>query len=179
MVETATKEQFTVRLRYLHIAPRKVRLIANTLRGLSVGEAEAQLLLRPQRSANELLKLLRSAASNIRRNPNLKPEDFFISRVFVDQGPMLKRSLPRAQGRATPIQKKQSHVTLVLERSAIATPSRFTIIPKEKKQKSDKKPRRGPKGKAPVAGESEGKLDSARPQDKPGFLKKIFQRKSV
>lgn len=179
MAETATKERYMVRLRYLHVAPRKVRLLADTLRGLSFSEAEAQLLLRAQRPARALLKLLRSAAANIRRDPRAKPEDFFVSRLLIDQGPMLKRFLPRAQGRATPIQKKQSHVTLVLERSVKPAPARFTFIPKEKKPKKDKKPSRGEKTKPAAPAAAETRKETGRPQEKPGFFKRIFRRKTV
>ena len=102
------------KLNYLHIAPRKVRLVANALRGLSVNEAEAQLLFRPQRSSEPLLKLLRSAVANAKNSQKLNADKLVIEAIQVNQGPMLKRFMPRAMGRATPIHKKMSHVILVL-----------------------------------------------------------------
>ena len=161
----------TAQLRYLHIAPRKVRLIADTIRGLPVSEAEAQLMLRPQRAAGPLLKLLRSAVAGAVNDRKMARETLVVGSIRVDQGPMLKRSLPRAMGRATPIHKKASHVVLTLEASAHAHPSRFTVIPKEKKEK--KKP-----AKRPATPRATPAIEQ-RAAEKPGFFKRIFQRKSV
>src|SRR3989338_10212312 len=105
----------TAKLNYLQIAPRKVRLIANALKGLAVNEAEAQLLFRPQRPAKPILDLLRSAVASAKYNHKLNPDKLMVSGIKVDQGPMIKRFLPRAMGRATPLQKKMSHVSLILE----------------------------------------------------------------
>ena len=105
---------YTAKLRYLHIAPRKVRLIANTLRGLSTQEAEAQLMTRPQRSAMPLRKLIKSAMANAMANNTGAKATWIIQEIRVDQGPVLERFLPRAQGRATPLQKKMCHVTVML-----------------------------------------------------------------
>ena len=127
------------KLNYLHIAPRKVRLIASILKKLPVQEAEAQLLLRPQRAAKPLLKLLRGAVANAKNNQKLNPDQLFIKDIRVDQGPMLKRSLPRAMGRATPLEKKMSHVTIILEENPQALKPRFTITPPPKKEKNKKK----------------------------------------
>src|SRR3989344_2348911 len=164
----------TAKLNYLHIAPRKVRLIANTLKGLSVGEAEAQLLLRPQRSAKPLLKLLRSAVQNAKNNQKLNVDSLFISKVMVDQGPILKRSLPRAMGRATPIHKKMSHVTLVLGEQLTPAKNRFIILPTVKKDKKEKGHKHA-KHQKPK--ETASKPEA--PKEKKGFLKRIFRRKSV
>jgi len=161
----------TAKLNYLHIAPRKVRLITDTLKGLLVSEAEAQLLLRPQRAAKPLLKLLRSAVANAKNNQKLNPDNLVISKILVDQGPILKRSLPRAMGRATPIHKKMSHVTLVLEESLKPTPKRFTITPPPKKEKKPKK-EKAPKPKIPA-------VRKEKPKEKVGFFKRIFRRKAV
>jgi large subunit ribosomal protein L22 len=165
-------KQYTARLRYLHIAPRKVRLVADTLKGLSANEAEAQLLMRPQRSARPLLKLLQSAVANARHNQKLEPERLVISSLRVDQGPMLKRILPRAQGRATPIQKKMSHVTIVLEERDVH-PSRFTIIPPPKKKTKSGEQRKKTKKPQPK------KEEFTETKERRGFLKRVFRRKSV
>ena len=121
-------------LRYLHIAPRKVRLLVDTLRKLPVHEAEAQLMMRNQRAALPLLKLIRSAASGaIQKKANR--ENLVISEFRVDQGPILKRSLPRAQGRATPIHKILSHVTVILTEVDKPQRARFIFAKKEKKER--------------------------------------------
>lgn len=164
-------KQQIAKINYLHIAPRKVRLIGNTLKGLSAQEAEAQLLLRPHRAAKALLKVLRSAIANARNNQKLNANSLFISSFYVGQGPILKRSLPRAQGRATPIHKKMSHVTLVLSESAKPHSQRFVINPPVKKVKKSKKATT-PKPKMSV--------EKAKPKmEKVGFFKRLFRRKSV
>ncbi|OGY68346.1 MAG: 50S ribosomal protein L22 [Candidatus Harrisonbacteria bacterium RIFCSPLOWO2_02_FULL_45_10c] len=164
--------QITAKLNYLHIAPRKVRLVASALRGLSVNEAEAQLLFRTQRSSQPLLKLLRSAVANAKYNHKMDAAKLIIENIQVNQGPMIKRFLPRAMGRATPIQKKMSHVVLVLgERKGLHTP-RFTIA-SAKKVKAPKKEK-----------PAKPKMDAQPKQDQravkqPGFFKRIFSRKSI
>ncbi len=164
-----------VSLRYLHIAPRKVRLLASTLRGLSIEQAEAQLLMRNQRSASPLLKLLRSAAANIRNNLNKSEANFVVSEIRVDQGPILKRSLPRAQGRATPLQKKMSHVTFILKERA-PTLSRFNIVRPVKEDKEKKK--NVSKSETPAKGSAKKSGAEKKSQDA-GFFKKVFRRKSI
>lgn len=164
-------------LRYLHIAPRKVRLIARTLTGLTAAEAEAQLLLRSQRAAQPLLKLLRSGVAGAKQNPNLRArgDDLVVREMRVDQGPMLKRSLPRAQGRATPIHKIMSHVTLLLQKVDTAQPPRFAIVPPVKKEKKKKAKAQTPK--TPAAPRE--KKEEAKVGEKSGFFKRIFRRKTV
>ncbi len=161
--------QQTAKLNYLKIAPRKVRLIANTLKGLSTQEAEAQLMLRVQRASKPLLKLLRSAVANA-KNRKMDPAKLFVGSVLVNQGPILKRSLPRAQGRATPIHKKMSHVVLTLVEAEKSFSDRFVIKPPVKKTKGPKKERVKPKAE-------EVKKEAI--TKKPGFFKRIFSRKSV
>ncbi|MEK7590179.1 MAG: 50S ribosomal protein L22 [Patescibacteria group bacterium] len=160
------------KLNNLNITPRKVRLIANTLRGLSTQEAEAQLLLRVQRSSKPLLKLLRSAIANA-KNQKLNHEKLFVSEIFVGPGPVLKRFLPRAMGRATPLLKRTSHVTIVLKESEKPSSLRFTIIPPAKKEKKEKTK----KIKQKTAKETGQEM--FKKQEKPGFLKRLFRRKSI
>lgn len=161
----------TAQLRYLHIAPRKVRLLADTLKGLTAYEAEAQLLMRVSRARLPLLKLLRSAIANAIQNQKLQKEQLMVKMVRVDQGPMLKRALPRAQGRTTPIQKKMSHITLVLEEMASPRTSRFVIVPPPKKEKKEKE------GKKVVPKKPD--VQEKEKAGKPGFFKKVFRRKSM
>jgi len=162
-------------LNYLKIAPRKVRLVADSIKGLSVNEAEAQLVLHPRRPARALLKLLRSGVANAKNNQKLDTSRLFVQNIAVNQGPMLKRYLPRARGMATPIQKKMSHVTLVLGESDKARNDRFAIVvPKKLKDKELKKP---PMAKAP-RGMEEDKTKE-RPKEKTGLFKRVFRRKSV
>ena len=102
-------------LRYLRTAPRKVRLVADLIRGKEVKEAKEILNFCKKRAAKPLLKLLNSAVANATHNFNLKEENLFISKILVNEGPRLKRIFPRARGRRDIIQKKMSHITIVLE----------------------------------------------------------------
>lgn len=169
------KQQVKATLRYLHIAPRKVGLVVNALKGLSANEAEAQLLFRTKRSSHPVLKLLRSAIANAKNNFKLNPETLVIKEIRVDQGPMLKRFLPRAMGRATPIHKKMSHVSITLESKEKPKEARFTIATKAKKVKNEKAK------SAPKAENKPTSKDTASTpvKEKSGFMKKIFNRKSV
>ncbi len=102
-------------LNYLRIAPRKVREVASVIRGRNAQEAAELLEHTRRRAAQPLAKLVRSAIANASHNHDLDENTLRISRVEVNQGPMLKRYRPRAMGRATEIQKKMSHVTVILE----------------------------------------------------------------
>lgn len=103
-------------LRYLRIAPRKVRLVADLIRGKPVKEAEKILNFVPKKAALPLLKLLKSAIANAKNNFKIEEKTLFISKILVNEGPKLKRIFPRARGRADIIQKKMSHITLVLDK---------------------------------------------------------------
>jgi len=103
----------TVKLRRLRIAPRKVRLVADLIRGKSVEEAQTILQFTIKRAALPLLKLLNSAVASAKQK-NLDPARLYISKITVDEGPKFKRWQPRARGQASEIQKKTSHITLVL-----------------------------------------------------------------
>ena len=102
------------KLRYLRIAPRKVRLVADLIRGKSVEEAETILNFTQKKAALPILKLLKQGIANA-KNLGLDEKKLYISKILVDEGPKLKRVFPRARGRADIIQKKTSHITLVLD----------------------------------------------------------------
>lgn len=176
----------TAKSNYLRIAPRKVRLVANVIKGMSVNEAEAQLLLNPKRAAEAVLKLLRSAVANA-KNKKLVAETMIVKEIKVDKGPMLKRFMPRAQGRATPIHKFSSHIYLVLTESEKTAQPRFKIVKPEriKKSKLEKMKREEEryehehehsneevKPKKEIKQKSEKKLDT-------GFIKRMFRRKAI
>ncbi len=166
----------TAKLNYLKMAPRKVRLVAYALKGLPAIEAEAQLLIRNKRASLPLLKLLRSAVSNA-KNKNLDLSKLFISKITVDQGPILKRFLPRAQGKATSIHKKLSHITLALSEASQSYSVKFNIVPKEKKTKKEKI-KKSKKTATPSVKQS-AEIKGKTAESTPGFFRKIFRRKSV
>lgn len=106
--------QVVAQLKHLHIAPRKVRLIAGLIRGLTVERAEAQLFHLTKRSADPVSKLLHSAVSNAENNFSLPKSNLFIKEITVDEGIKQKRFMPGSMGSAKPIHKKTSHIRIIL-----------------------------------------------------------------
>ncbi len=101
-------------LRYVRISPRKVKIVCDLIRGKSIAQATAILLTTPKAASEPLLKLMKSAAANAENNHSMDPERLYVSEVFANPGPIIKRIMPRAQGRAYRINKRTSHVTLVV-----------------------------------------------------------------
>ena len=91
--------EVTAKLNNLRVSPRKTRLVADLIRGLGVKEARIQLSFLVKRTSLPLLKLLNSAAANARHNLKLNPDEMYVSRITVDGGPVLKRTMPRANAR--------------------------------------------------------------------------------
>jgi ribosomal protein L22 len=100
--------------RYVRIAPRKARLIADQVRGMQIEKARALLQFSPRGAAHDIQKLIDSAASNAENNHDLIADEMRVAEITVDEGPTLKRFRPRAQGRATPIHKRTSHIAVAL-----------------------------------------------------------------
>ncbi|MBI5139868.1 MAG: 50S ribosomal protein L22 [Candidatus Vogelbacteria bacterium] len=96
-------------------APRKVRLLADLIRGKSVGAAVSELAFLAKKASLPFTKLLKSAIANAKNNFKLSEDDLFVKEITVDGGPVMKRGMPRAFGRSYPIRRKTSHVTLVLD----------------------------------------------------------------
>jgi ribosomal protein L22 len=112
----AEGERVTVRAhaKYVRTSARKARLVCDHIRGKSVVEARAILSLTPRHVARDWSKLLESAVANAENNHELLGDDLKIYSVTADEGPTLKRFRPRAMGRATPIRKRTSHLTILL-----------------------------------------------------------------
>ena len=100
--------------RYVRVAPRKARLVADQVRGLHIDKARALLQFSPRGAAHDIGKLIESAASNAENNHDLVADEMRIAEITVDEGPTLKRYRPRALGRATPIHKRTSHIAVAL-----------------------------------------------------------------
>jgi len=98
----------------VRISSRKVKLVIDLVRGKSIGEAFAILRLTPKAASPVVEKLIKSAAANAEHNYNLDVEKLYVKEIFVGEGPTLKRIRPRAQGRATQILKRTSHITAVV-----------------------------------------------------------------
>ncbi|MFT4083105.1 MAG: 50S ribosomal protein L22 [Nocardioides sp.] len=106
--------------RYVRITPLKARRVVDLIRGLPVDEALSLLAFAPQAAAETVYKVLESAIANAETTEGLDRGDLVVSNAQVDEGPTMKRWRPRAQGRATRINKRTSHITLVVQPAAVA-----------------------------------------------------------
>jgi large subunit ribosomal protein L22 len=109
---TKTKESVSATSKYIRISPSKIDVIISKIRGKTYKEALQILKYLPQKSGAIVWQTLYSAVSNATNNFDLEKENLVITEAYVNQGPILKRMRPRAQGRAFSIQKKMSHVTI-------------------------------------------------------------------
>ena len=100
--------------KYLRGSTRKARLVTLAIRGKRVEEAAALLRFMPQHAARDVAMVLKSATANAENNHNLSAEDLFIVEAHANEGPTMKRWRPRAQGRAFPIHKPMTHITVVV-----------------------------------------------------------------
>ncbi len=138
---------------------------------MSVAEAEAQLMFNRKRAALPVLKLLKSGVASASNNFNVSPDNLYVFNIFVDQGPTLKRFRARAFGRAGAIQKKTSHITLVLEEKE--------GLVKKKKIKAVKKTAPKTEFKAPPKPKIEVVKEIKPTQKLKGFTRRLFRRKAI
>jgi large subunit ribosomal protein L22 len=103
--------------RYVRISSRKVKVVIDLIRGKSVQEAQAILMYTPKAASPVVEKLLNSAVANAENNMDLSRDTLYVAEVFANQGPTLKRFRPRAQGRASRIRKRSSHITIILDQA--------------------------------------------------------------
>ena len=102
-------------LRYARISPRKVKIVCDLIRGKDVKTAKAILMQTPKAASELLLKLLHSAVANAENNHNMDPDSLYVSETYANPGPILKRIMPRARGGASRINKRTSHITIVVK----------------------------------------------------------------
>jgi large subunit ribosomal protein L22 len=124
---------FEARLKYSRITPRKLRYVADTIRGKNVSEARRLLKFQARRGAFLLMKLLNSAVANATQNPEIAEDSLFVKSIMVGDGVTLKRWRAAPQGRGVPIRKHTSHTTLVLDVRKTAP------TPQQKPSKTEKK----------------------------------------
>ncbi|MDO4492933.1 MAG: 50S ribosomal protein L22 [Clostridia bacterium] len=115
--ENAEKRPHAI-ARYVRISSRKVKIVIDLIRGKSVREALAILEYTPKAATEPVMKLLKSAIANAENNLDMNREDLYVAEVYANQGPTLMRFRPRAQGRASRIRKRTSHITIVLDQQA-------------------------------------------------------------
>ena len=158
------------KLKYLRIAPRKVRLVTDLVRGKKVSEALTLLEFLPQKSSPIFAKLLKQAIASAKHNFQLDESNLYISKILVDEGPKLKRWMSRARGQANEIQKKTSHITLVLKEIE-RKPKELKEIKEVKKKEKIKKVSRVSKAKF------KPELEKPKPKIEKG-VRRIFRRKA-
>lgn len=169
----------TAQSKYVRISPRKMRLLVAVLRGIPASEAEARLMVASQRSSVPLLKTLRSAMANAVQ-AKIDPNALFVKEIRIDGGPKLKRYMPRARGGMGKIEKKSSHITIVLGESESPRSSRFVVARVKggnKKEATEKTHRVKKDSKAEAEKPAtEGKTAAKKGK---GVAPKIFNRKAV
>ena len=171
--------QVLARARYIRVSPRKMNIVAGLIRRKPLSVAQRELSFRPERAAKLLLEIVNSAAANALENHSLDTTALTVAAVTVGQGPRLKRFTPKAFGRATPIRKPTSHITVTVEGDKTVTKairrSKSRAVTAEATDVEESK------NVATTAKASEdkpeGKQRSAGPAPK-GFLRRVFQRKT-
>ncbi|AAM25430.1 MAG: 50S ribosomal protein L22 [Caldanaerobacter subterraneus] len=101
--------------RYVRISPRKARLVLNLIRGKHVDEALAILKFTPKKASKIVEKVLKSAIANAENNHNMNRDNLYVAKAVADEGPTMKRVLPRAMGRADIMRRRTSHITIVVK----------------------------------------------------------------
>ena len=174
-------KSITANLKYLRITPRKTRLVADLIKGLSVNEAESRLMFSPRRPSVAILKLLRSAIANAKHNAKVDADKLYVKEIRVDQGTKVKHWTPRARGGASAIEKRTSHVTITLEVSDKLKAPRFVFKEKPKKttEKKGKAKSSGEKKSVAVHEEDKKHETSLKTPSKKGLFQKFFRRKSI
>ncbi|KKR91659.1 MAG: 50S ribosomal protein L22 [Parcubacteria group bacterium GW2011_GWC2_42_12] len=187
------------KVKFIRMSPIKMRLVANLIKKLPVDKALDQLQFVNKLAARPIAKLVNSAIANAEHNFELAKDNLFIKAITVGEGPTLKRWLPRAHGRATPIRKRTSHVNLVLDeikvsgvihakKQNLAAPVKLETQPKQEsavKIKESAKPEKDKniavkeEGKVIVDPRMEGRGGHAKIEGgSKGFVGKMFRRKS-
>lgn len=104
--------------KYVRISPRKVNIVLNLIRGKNVKEALSILMFTPKAASEVVTKVLKSAVANAENNHEMNPDNLYVAESYANQGPTLKRFQPHAQGRAFRINKRTSHITVVVKERA-------------------------------------------------------------
>ena len=112
---TATARDARAHLRFVRISPRKVKIVLDLIRGKDVGRAIGILKTTPKIACEYLYKLLQSAVANAENNHGMDVSRLYVSECFVCPGPIMKRAMPRAQGRTYRINKRSSHITIAVK----------------------------------------------------------------
>ncbi|MCK5211574.1 50S ribosomal protein L22 [Candidatus Parcubacteria bacterium] len=192
--------EIKAKAKYVRMSPRKMRAVADAIRGLSILKAKDQLTFINKLAVRPVSKLIASAIASAEHNFEIEEKNLYIKEIRVNEGPTLKRWKPRARGRATPIRKRTSHVDLILaelvesgkkgpKKQKIEEPLKLGTKPKEAegvkvsdkddKEKSEEKST-DDKGKKIIdpRGQGKGKNTMVEGKGRKGFVDKMFRRKS-
>lgn len=167
--------------KYIKTSPKKARPVADLIRGKNAKEAQIMLSAMPQTAAREMKIILESAMANAENNFNLEKNQLIISKVAVDKGPVAKRYMPRAQGRASQILRQTSHIEIVVSGDIKTKKKAADTNDKGQNKMQDAKPSTS----VDSAVEDSKKIEMDRPQDKisvnvnkKGSAPKMFRRKT-
>ncbi len=174
--------EIKAKAKHIRISPKKVRLVVDVIRGLSVAKALSQLDFINKQATRTIKKLVDSAIANAEHDYEISKDNLYIKEIRVDEGRTLKRWQPRAHGRATPIRKRTSHIILVLgelkesgtkkaKKQEIEAPINLEAMAK----KQDKK---DAKAESPVQIAEQSSKGELPQGEKKGFASKMFRRKS-
>ncbi len=173
-VAATTVEGVKAAARFIHMSPRKVRLVIDEIRGLDAQAAVDTLRFTNKAASEPVLKLLLSAIANASHNFSVEKQYLFVSKIIANDGPTIKRFRPRAHGSSAPIRKRMSHIELVLG----IKPGAKIVRSTEKKEvkdativSPDKVKKDAPKNTTTNSGDQSGKGEK-------GFVKGMFQRKT-
>lgn len=167
------------KLNYLHISPRKVRAVVNIVKKMKPREALAQLKFTPNLAAHSLAKLIESALANASNNFSLDVSGLKIFEFKVDGGPVFKRFRPGSRGRVSPLRRKTSHITLILEGQRVAA-ANVKKTPELPAVESVSAPEKTIEIKtSDLKKNRENFQKQGSPKKGPGFVKRMFQRKSI
>ena len=114
-MEALTTNSARAQARFVRVTPQKARRVLDMIRGMNAQEAQTLLRFAPQAASEPIGKVVGSAIANATNNYSLDPRTLVITQAFVDEGPTMKRFRPRAQGRASQILKRTSHITVIVE----------------------------------------------------------------
>ncbi len=195
--------EIKAKAKHIKMSPRKVRLVVDVARGKEVQAALEQLKFVNKLAVKPVVKLINSAVANAKHNFEIEPDNLYVKEIKVDEGPTLRRWMPRAFGRATPLRKRTSHINLILseikesgvkqaKKQKIEAPIKLESKPKEEgevkivdktkeiKEKMEEKEAASEKDKSIVdlRGEGRGKHTKIEGKSHKGFVGKIFRRKS-
>ena len=169
----------TAKLNNFRLAPRKVRAVVNLVKGKNVLKALEQLEFLVRRPAEPVIKLLRSALANAENNFSMVRGNLYIKEFYVDEGVKLKRYRPKAFGRANPIQKKTSHIRLVLAEKVPGLKVEKKVPEKHEHIHDHGHEGDKPASVKPLTGKPEIKTELGKKVTGVNRLRKIFQRKQV